>query len=64
MGSLELVRSVSRYSPANTSRHLTLLTRRGPVAREACGNRAIYSIADESVYACASWFAAASRGFC
>ena len=39
------------YSSANISRHLTLLTQRGLVARESRGNSAIYSIADESVYA-------------
>lgn len=36
---------------ANTSRHLALLTQRGLVARESRGNSAIYTIADESVYA-------------
>lgn len=39
------------YSAANISRHLTLLQQRGLVARESRGNSAIYSIADESVYA-------------
>jgi DNA-binding transcriptional ArsR family regulator len=39
------------YSSANISRHLTLLTQHGLVARESRGNSAIYSIADESVYA-------------
>ncbi len=39
------------YSAANISRHLTLLTQRGLVARESRGTSAIYSIADESVYA-------------
>ena len=39
------------YSAANISRHLTLLTQRGLVARESRGNSAIYSIADASVYA-------------
>ena len=39
------------YSAANISRHLSLLTRHGLVARESRGNSAIYSIADESVYA-------------
>ncbi|CAN5127977.1 metalloregulator ArsR/SmtB family transcription factor [soil metagenome] len=38
-------------SSANISRHLTLLTQHGLVARESRGNSAIYSIADESVYA-------------
>jgi DNA-binding transcriptional ArsR family regulator len=39
------------YSSANISRHLALLTQRGLVARESRGNSAIYTIADESVYA-------------
>jgi DNA-binding transcriptional ArsR family regulator len=39
------------YSSANISRHLALLTQHGLVKREARGNSAIYSIADESVYA-------------
>lgn len=39
------------YSSANVSRHLTLLTQHGLVRRESRGNSAIYSIADESVYA-------------
>ena len=39
------------YSSANISRHLTLLTQRGLVARESRGNSAIYSIADKSIYA-------------
>lgn len=39
------------YSAANISRHLALLTRHGLVARESRGNAAIYTIADESVYA-------------
>ena len=39
------------YSSANVSRHLSLLTQRGLVARESRGNSAIYSIADKSVYA-------------
>jgi len=38
-------------SSANVSRHLALLTQRGMVARESRGNSAIYSIADESIYA-------------
>lgn len=38
------------YTSANVSRHLTLLTQHGLVAREARGNSAYYSIADESVY--------------
>jgi len=39
------------YSSANISRHLALLTQHGLVKRESRGNSAIYSIADESVYA-------------
>ena len=39
------------YTSANISRHLALLTQHGLVARESRGNSAIYSIADESVYA-------------
>ena len=39
------------YTSANISRHLTLLTQHGLVVRESRGNSAIYSIADESVYA-------------
>lgn len=39
------------YSSANISRHLALLTQHGLVRRESRGNSAIYSIADESVYA-------------
>jgi DNA-binding transcriptional ArsR family regulator len=39
------------YSSANISRHLALLQQHGLVARESRGNSAIYSIADESVYA-------------
>jgi DNA-binding transcriptional ArsR family regulator len=39
------------YSSANISRHLALLQQRGLVARESRGNSAIYTIADESVYA-------------
>jgi DNA-binding transcriptional ArsR family regulator len=38
------------YTSANISRHLTLLTQHGLVARESRGNSAYYSIADESVY--------------
>ena len=38
-------------SPANISRHLTLLTQHGLVARQSRGTSAIYSIADPSVYA-------------
>jgi DNA-binding transcriptional ArsR family regulator len=39
------------YSSANISRHLALLSQHGLVARESRGNSAIYTIADESVYA-------------
>jgi len=39
------------FSAANVSRHLSLLTQRGLVAREARGTSAIYSIADPSIYA-------------
>lgn len=39
------------YSSANISRHLALLTQHRLVARESRGNSAIYTIADESVYA-------------
>jgi DNA-binding transcriptional ArsR family regulator len=39
------------YSAANVSRHLTLLTQHGLVARQSRGTSAIYSIADPSVYA-------------
>jgi DNA-binding transcriptional ArsR family regulator len=39
------------YSSANISRHLSLLTQHGLVARESRGNSAIYSIADPAVYA-------------
>lgn len=37
-------------SSANISRHLTMLTQQGVVARESRGNSAYYSIADPSVY--------------
>jgi DNA-binding transcriptional ArsR family regulator len=36
---------------ANISRHLALLQQRGLVARESRGTTALYSIADDSVYA-------------
>ncbi|WP_175854879.1 metalloregulator ArsR/SmtB family transcription factor [Burkholderia anthina] len=39
------------YSAANISRHLTLLTQRGLVKREARGTAVYYQIADESIYA-------------
>src|SRR5664280_845345 len=38
------------YTSANISRHLTLLTQRGLVARESRGNSAYYRIADTSIY--------------
>lgn len=38
------------YSSANVSRHLTLLTQQGLVARESRGTSAFYSIADPSIY--------------
>jgi DNA-binding transcriptional ArsR family regulator len=37
-------------SSANISRHLTLLTQHGLVAREARGNSVYYRIADPSIY--------------
>ncbi len=39
------------YTSANMSRHLTILTQRGLVARESRGTSVYYRIADESVYA-------------
>jgi DNA-binding transcriptional ArsR family regulator len=38
------------FTAANISRHLTLLTKHGLVARESRGTSAYYRIADESVY--------------
>ena len=38
------------FSAANVSRHLSLLTQHGFVARETRGNSAYYRIADPSVY--------------
>jgi DNA-binding transcriptional ArsR family regulator len=38
------------YTAANVSRHLSMLTRHGLVARESRGTAAYYRIADESVY--------------
>ena len=38
------------YTAANVSRHLSLLTKNGLVARESRGNCAYYRIADASVY--------------
>ena len=39
------------YTAANVSRHLTLLTKHGLVAREGRGTSVYYRIADESIYA-------------
>lgn len=39
------------FTTANVSRHLTLLTKQGMVARESRGTSAYYRIADESIYA-------------
>ena len=39
------------YTSANVSRHLSMLTQRGLVARESRGTSVYYRIADESVYA-------------
>lgn len=39
------------YTAANVSRHLSLLTQQGFLAREARGTSAYYRIADPSVYA-------------
>ena len=39
------------FTAANVSRHLTLLTKHGLVARESRGTCVYYRIADESVYA-------------
>lgn len=39
------------FTAANVSRHLTLLTKHGLVARESRGTSVYYRIADESVYA-------------
>ncbi len=39
------------YTSANVSRHLTLLTKQGLVAREGRGTSVYYRIADDSVYA-------------
>jgi len=45
------IAELSGYTSANVSRHLTLLTKQGLVARESRGTSAYYRIADESVYA-------------
>jgi DNA-binding transcriptional ArsR family regulator len=39
------------YTAANISRHLTMLTKHGMVARESRGNSVYYRIADEQIYA-------------
>ena len=39
------------FTAANVSRHLTLLTKQGLVAREGRGTSVYYRIADESIYA-------------
>ncbi|MBH9551870.1 ArsR/SmtB family transcription factor [Inhella gelatinilytica] len=39
------------FTAANVSRHLSLLTQHGLVARESRGTAAYYRIADESIYA-------------
>ena len=39
------------FTSANISRHLSLLTRKGLVARESRGTAVYYRIADDSVYA-------------
>ena len=39
------------YTSANISRHLSMLTKQGLVAREGRGTSVYYRIADESVYA-------------
>jgi DNA-binding transcriptional ArsR family regulator len=39
------------FTAANISRHLTLLTKNGLVARESRGTSVYYRIADESIYA-------------
>ncbi|WP_027015581.1 ArsR/SmtB family transcription factor [Comamonas composti] len=39
------------YTAANTSRHLSLMTKHGLVARETRGTAVYYSLGDESVHA-------------
>ena len=39
------------FPAAHVSRHLTLMTKHGLVARESRGNSAYYRIADDSIYA-------------
>jgi DNA-binding transcriptional ArsR family regulator len=39
------------YTPANVSRHLTMLTKQGMVARETRGTSVYYRIADHQIYA-------------
>jgi DNA-binding transcriptional ArsR family regulator len=45
------IAEATRYTAANVSRHLTLLTKHGLVAREGRGTAVYYRIADESIYA-------------
>jgi len=45
------IAEATRYTAANVSRHLTLLTKHGLVAREGRGNAVYYRIADDSIYA-------------
>lgn len=45
------IAEATRYTAANVSRHLTLLTKHGLVAREGRGNAVYYRIADPSIYA-------------
>ena len=45
------IAEITRYTAANVSRHLSLLTKHGLVAREGRGNSVYYRIADESIYA-------------
>ena len=45
------IAELTGYTAANISRHLTMLTKQGFVARESRGTSAYYRIADKSVYA-------------
>ena len=45
------IAQVCGYTSANVSRHMTLLTKHGLVARESRGTSVYYRIADDSVYA-------------
>ena len=45
------IAQMSGFTAANVSRHLTLLTKHGLVAREGRGTSVYYRIADESIYA-------------